>query len=228
MKINDLIDGFNAITPTEEKKEKMLSEILKAENKKTVKIFDFKRAGIAVAGLAAAVVLAVSVYNFGSIESPNNGTYVAQVKEEAEKVSDNQTIEPLQNDTAPKTEKKAEVKRPADKKGIQVATVKPTQESSREIINDVPESAPQPRASGGGSGAAYSRRSVREDVESAADENVGIATASEELTDNSGIAAASEEISENAGVSAVSVEDEENTEAEDEEEDENKEENEEK
>ncbi len=217
MKINDLIDSFDAMTPTQEEKEKMLSKILKAEEKKIVRIFDFKRVGMVAAGLVAAIALVVSVKNFGSVENPNNGTYVASVTESAESGQEEKTA------TIPKTEetKKTEIKKNNEPKKIEVASAKPVAEPKQErdiVVSEVPAAGSRVRiiendadmqgASGGGSSAGG-----------------GVAVASEE-TENQGIAVASETDAESEGIAAASVENEENAEAEDEEE-ENKEEDEE-
>ncbi len=169
MKIDDLKNSFDAISPTPEQKDKMLTEILNAEDK--VKGFNFTRLFTTAIGLAAVIAISVVAFNYGDF---NVTEYENMVAYKTEEPAQKKTIK---EENAIKKSAKTE-----KKENVQVAA--PVTEDKTETI--VAE-APVPMSMA---------RTIEnpENVEAEdANENSGIAVASEENEHNLGIAVVSEE-----------------------------------
>lgn len=199
MKIDDLKNSFDAISPTEEQKDKMLNEILNAEDMFFTKSFDFRRLLATVAGIAAVIAVSVVAFNYGDFDITEEINMVAY---ETEGATQKNT---LKEENVIKKSEKTE-KRSKSNKNTQVASAKSVLGSKTE---DVAADTPAPMSMA---------RTVEppETTTDETNENSGVAVASETKDHNVGIAVVSEKDTNNnvEWITVPSLEDAENLEEE--------------
>lgn len=74
MNRDDLVKSFDAVTPTEAQKERMLKNVLSRRETNKVVPVKFKRYGAALVGVAAVLTLTIGYMNFG-LNQPNGEDY---------------------------------------------------------------------------------------------------------------------------------------------------------
>ncbi len=171
MKINDLKNSFEAISPTAEQKGRMLTKILKRKRKAIPKIFEFGRMLATAGSLVAVIAISVVAFNYGDFNINEENNMVVHKTEET--VQKNTIKEENAIKKSEKTEKKSN-----DKKTLQVASAKPVTENKTEGAQiDAPAPISMSRTI-----------VVPEDISIGTSDNSGIAIASEiDVENNYGI-----------------------------------------